>query len=103
MYSNRLAGIVMAASMAAPVVAGQLPHGSPSPTDALVRETQVNVLTLIQGNALTATNAALADAPVRLRDVRSGRIVASTRTDRSGLFSFRPVDPGSYIVELVGP
>lgn len=56
----------------------------------------------IQGNALSSVNVALADATVRLRDARTGRIVAAARTDRAGLFIFRAVEPGSYVVELVG-
>jgi hypothetical protein len=62
----------------------------------------VNAFATIQGNALTATNAPLVDAVVRLRDCRNGRIVDTTRTDQAGLFVFRPVEPGSYVVELVG-
>jgi hypothetical protein len=55
----------------------------------------------VQGNALDSTNRALPEAAVRLRDARAGRIVAAQLTDKSGLFSFRTVDPGSYVVELV--
>ena len=61
-----------------------------------------HVDTTIQGNALTPTNGPLADATVRLRNARTGRIVETTITDKSGLFTFRSVDPGSYIVELLG-
>jgi hypothetical protein len=57
--------------------------------------------TTIQGNALTSTNGQLADAMVRLRDARYGRVVDSVITDKSGLFAFHAVDPGSYIVEIV--
>jgi len=60
------------------------------------------IVASIQGNALTSTNTPLADSIVRLRDARSGRITASMHTDRAGLFSFDRVEPGSYIVELVG-
>ena len=55
----------------------------------------------IQGNALTATNGPLPNAPVRLRDARFGRIVARQLTDESGTFSFYNVDPGLYVVELL--
>ena len=58
--------------------------------------------TTIQGNALTSTNGHLANTTVRLRDARFGRIVDSQVTDKSGLFAFRNVDPGSYIVEVMG-
>lgn len=57
----------------------------------------------IQGNVLTSTNGQLANTVVRLRDARFGRIVDSQTTDKSGLFAFRSVDPGSYIVEVMGP
>jgi hypothetical protein len=61
------------------------------------------LLTTIQGNALTATNGALPDSLVRLRDARFGRIVATQTTDKSGLFAFKVIDPGSYVIEIIGP
>jgi len=61
-----------------------------------------NLFTVIQGNALNANNAPLTRWTVRLRDARSGRIADTESTDRAGLFTFRPVDPGSYVVELIG-
>jgi hypothetical protein len=64
--------------------------------------TRPNVFSMIQGNALTSTNAALTDATIRLRDARVGQIVETRRTDQAGLFAFPTVDPGSYIVELIG-
>ena len=80
--------------------------GSPAPAPSLLPKmlpgTRANVLTTIQGNALSSTNGGLADAVVRLRDARIGRIVDSQITDNSGLFAFKAVDPGSYIVEIVG-
>lgn len=68
----------------------------------LLPGTRPGVFTTIQGNALNSTNGVLADTPVRLRDVRFGRIVDTTITDKAGLFTFRGVDPGSYVVELMG-
>jgi hypothetical protein len=59
-------------------------------------------LTTIQGNALNSTNGALPDTIVRLRDARLGRIVDSQVSDKSGLFVFKNVDPGNYIVEMLG-
>jgi hypothetical protein len=58
--------------------------------------------TMIQGNALDSANGQMANAVVRLRDARFGRIVDTELTDGSGLFEFRAVDPGSYIVEVMG-
>jgi hypothetical protein len=96
MHRHRLAGpllIALIGAMAMPAAAGQAPPA--------LQGTRVNVLTVVQGNALTSTNAALPNALIRLRNARTGQIVGTTRTDRSGLFMFRPVDPGSYIVELI--
>ena len=59
-------------------------------------------VTTIHGNALDATNGNLPNVVVRLRDARFGRIVDTELTDKSGLFEFRTLDPGSYIVELIG-
>jgi hypothetical protein len=67
----------------------------------LLSGTRPNVLTTIQGNALDSTNGALANTLVRLRDARLGRIIESQITDKSGLFEFKGVDPGSYIVEIM--
>jgi hypothetical protein len=61
-----------------------------------------NVFSAIQGNALTSTDGALTNATVRLRDARAGQIVETQTTDQSGLFAFPTVDPGSYIVEIMG-
>jgi Carboxypeptidase regulatory-like domain len=56
----------------------------------------------IQGNTLTALSAPLPNATVRLRDVRTGRAIDTTTSDKAGIFVFRRVEPGSYVVELVG-
>jgi hypothetical protein len=56
----------------------------------------------IQGNALDARDAPLPENAVRLRDARYGRVVTTAITDKAGLFEFRTVDPGSYVVELLG-
>jgi hypothetical protein len=60
-----------------------------------------NSVATIRGVALTARNNPLADARVRLRNARTGRIASMKITDQAGLFEFASVDPGSYIVELV--
>jgi hypothetical protein len=62
-----------------------------------------NVLTIIQGNALNSANAPLPGMLVRLRDARFGRVIETQLTDKSGMFAFKVVDPGSYIVEMLGP
>ena len=64
--------------------------------------TPPGVFSTIHGNALNSTNGSLPNANVRLRDARIGHIVETQMTDRSGIFAFQRVDPGSYIVEIVG-
>jgi hypothetical protein len=61
-----------------------------------------NAFGAIQGNALRATGASLPEAVVRLRDARFGRIVDTQTSDQSGVFAFGTVDPGVYVVEVVG-
>ena len=96
-------------------VAAQQPRGAsaPVPQSTVARApariappkmlpgTRPNVFSLIQGNALTSTDAALTDATIRLRDARIGQIVETQVTDQAGVFAFPSVDPGSYIVEIV--
>jgi hypothetical protein len=60
-------------------------------------------LSTIQGNALNSSNGPLPSGTVRLRDARFGGIVDQQVTDRSGFFAFTAVDPGNYVVEIVGP
>src|SRR5512134_4103123 len=63
--------------------------------------TRESVFSIVQGNALNASNGALPDSLVRLRDARYGRIVSEQLTDKAGVFLFRRVDPGTYVVELI--
>jgi hypothetical protein len=87
---------------AARVPAGAMARAATTPPAArLLPGTKSNIFTTIQGNALNSTNGALSNSGIRLRDARFGRVVDATITDRSGLFSFKTVDPGSYIVELM--
>lgn len=70
-------------------------------TRAAVSRRKTDNFTTIQGNALNSTNGSLNDALVRLRDARYGRIVDAQITDKSGMFAFKAVDPGTYIVEVI--
>jgi hypothetical protein len=69
----------------------------------LLPGTRVGVLSSIQGNAVSSSNGALTNTVVRLRDARMGRIVDTVTTDRQGMFAFRGVDPGNYVVEVMSP
>ena len=73
-----------------------------APRAAVLPGTRQSAFGAIQGNALDSTNRLLPGAIVRLRDARVGRIVETQSTDRAGLFAFRNVDPGLYVVDLLG-
>jgi hypothetical protein len=69
----------------------------------LLPGTKSAVLSSIQGNAVTSQNGALVNTAVRLRDARYGRIVETVTTDKQGMFAFKGVDPGNYVVEVMSP
>ena len=71
-------------------------------TTKVLPGTSKDVFTTIQGNALSSTNGPLSNVAVRLRDARFGRISDTQLTDESGLFAFKAVEPGTYIVEIMG-
>ena len=79
---------------------GAVPVRAAAP--AVLPGTRETAFSMIRGNALDSVNGILADSPVRLRDARLGRIVGTQLTDKTGVFEFRAVDPGSYVVELLG-
>ena len=94
--------VAQSATPTVPVAAsrGAVPTRAGAPR--VLPGTQETAFSTIQGTALDSGNGILPDSPVRLRDARLGRIIGTQRTDKSGLFEFRTVDPGSYIVELLG-
>jgi hypothetical protein len=55
----------------------------------------------IKGTAVTMANVSLAETRVRLRDARSGKIAGAQLTDTEGVFEWRGLEPGRYIVEVV--
>jgi hypothetical protein len=112
LYSAAVGFLVVAT---VPVSAQQPGRGPAAPRSASARTapsrldtprilpgTRPDVFSAIRGNALSPTNAPLPNTFVRLRDARIGQIVDTQMTDQSGLFTFRTVDPGSYIVEIMG-
>jgi hypothetical protein len=64
--------------------------------------TRESAFSTIKGNAIDSTGKALPHSMVRLRDASFGRVVDKQITDTTGLFAFRTVDPGPYVVELLG-
>ena len=69
----------------------------------LLPGTRPGVLSTISGKAVNSTNAPMGSTLIRLRDVRFGRVVATTITDKAGQFEFKAVDTGSYLVEMMSP
>jgi len=55
----------------------------------------------VRGVVWNSDNAPVAEANVRLRNLETGRIVASGETSQSGQFVFADVVRSSYLVELV--
>jgi len=83
----------------------------PAPAGTLVRAeaqtralpgTPQSVFAVVQGSAISAANTMIAGGVVRLRDIKFGRITDVQTTDTAGHFAFTSVDPGSYVVELLG-
>jgi hypothetical protein len=114
MHRLRLVAICVFCLVGSAVGAAQQPASSaPQPTaratpirsavPRILPGTRASAFTTVLGNALNSTNGALASTPIRLRDARYGRVVDSQVTDNAGLFAFSGVDPGVYVVEIVGP
>lgn len=57
--------------------------------------------TLIVGSAWTAYNTPIKQANLRLRDVITGKVTATTIGNDAGEFAFANVPGGSYVVELL--
>jgi hypothetical protein len=113
MSGHRLVGFFGLALLGAtPAFAQHAAATSPAtaPLAAPVRSTVPRVLPgtreaafiTIKGNALDSDTKGLPHSLVRLRDASFGRIVDKQITDSTGLFAFRTVDPGPYVVELLG-
>jgi hypothetical protein len=55
----------------------------------------------VTGTAWYRDNTPVAHGLLQLRDVATGRVLASSRADAQGRFTFPAVAPGVYVVELV--
>ena len=100
---SRLLAIALVFAVSTLPIAAQQQPGSPADGPSrVVAKAKPRGLTTIQGNALDSTNGPMRNVAVRLRDARFGRIVDTQVTDKSGFFAFKAVDPGTYVVEIVG-
>ena len=78
------------------------PPSADPPPGTVLPVTPASAFGTIHVSALSAANSPLVHWTVRLRDARFGRRLAMNLTDEAGSFTFRDVDPGSYIIELIG-
>lgn len=74
--------------------------GNPASAAGL-RATSASVAA-IDGLVLNGAGEPIPGAPVRLRDARFGKILRTAVTGAAGEFEFVRIDPGSYVVELLG-
>jgi hypothetical protein len=95
-----LSTVVILAGTAFPVAAQQQ-AASVAVRAATRAAIRASALATINGHALNSTNGALGNTLVRLRDVKFGRSIGSQLTDKLGAYSFKGLDPGNYIVEIV--
>jgi hypothetical protein len=93
--------VVMLVGTALPVAAQQQ-TASVAVRAALRAAARARSLATINGLAFNSINSALRDTLVRLRDVKFGRIAGSQLTNQLGAYSFKGLEPGNYIVEIVG-
>jgi hypothetical protein len=99
--------VLLAVVATPPIHAGQTAavarvSDAPAPVTAVKIAPERLRPTTIYGNALDSANGPLPNAPVRLRDARYGRIIETQYTDKAGLFEFERLEPGTYIVEILG-
>ena len=100
---NRKLCLTVAVAMAVTAGSASIGAQQPKPVNTSLLATKAGVFSTIQGTALNWTNGAMPNTVVRLRDARLGRVVDTVTTDREGAFVFRALDPGSYVVEMMGP
>jgi hypothetical protein len=93
-----VATLAVIATASSPIGAQQGPSAN-----TLLSGTKAALNATIEGTALSSTDNAMANTTIRLRDARLGRVVDTVSTDKLGAFEFRAVDPGSYVVEMMGP
>ena len=90
------------------VIAGMLIVATPASLSAqqqivaaAARRAALRATAAIQGSAVNSSNGVLVNTVVRVRDARLGHIVDQSLTDKLGAYTFKGLDPGNYIVEVV--
>ncbi len=85
-----------AAKNAATAASGRTAPAAPRPTGAGGAHT-----TSILGSAWNADDSPIKFASLRLRNVVTGKVEATTKANEAGQFTFDNIDGGNYMVELV--
>jgi hypothetical protein len=57
---------------------------------------------IVEGRVVDDSGKPIANASVRLRDLTTGKVAGSLTSNNSGHVTFRSVNPGTYVAELVG-
>lgn len=83
------------------VLSGVLPGGSVAAQTPVSRATLTVQAGTIVGAVRDGSDQPVVGARLRLRDLTSGRILMTTRSEQDGQFRFSGVPAGSYVVELV--
>ena len=65
------------------------------------RPTKVTGPTQIIGTVIDIRQTPVANAKLRLRNLRTGRIEQEAESDAQGNYAFAVVEPGTYVVEMV--
>jgi hypothetical protein len=86
-----LQGVPAFALSAAPALRGLRAAGAPAPVRSGI----------IDGISQTTSGQRLSKVPVRLRNLDSGQVTATTTTSAYGTFTFARVAPATYTIELV--
>jgi len=92
------ATLAVIATASSPIGAQQGPAAN-----TLLSSTRAALFATIEGSALSSADTPMASTTIRLRDARLGRVVDTVSTDSRGAFEFRALEPGSYVVEMMGP
>ena len=109
--SRRLIRVALAVSLCLPAASIHARSQAPAATTVTTQAPEVRLdkpvqdpgsrATAIHGTAWRADNTPIPHAMLRLRNVVTGKIEATTVADGAGRFTFSSIPHGTYLVELV--
>lgn len=92
---------VLFAAAATLLVCAVMGHAATRPAPGAVPAGRSNASGTILGTVWDTRNNAVPDAMVRLRNLTTGKVEATTRASQAGQFTFQTVEGGNYVLELV--